>query len=101
MPTRHAHTGMAAASQEFMEENRLERAIHPRYSQDLAPSGFYLFSHVTHCLRGRPFETADELFLAIDALLRGIRAFLDWVQRLQPCIEANGNHFEGIQRKLS
>jgi hypothetical protein len=27
---------------------------------------------VKHCLRGRSFETADELFLAIDAVLRGI-----------------------------
>jgi hypothetical protein len=55
-----------------MEENGLERAIHPPYSPDLAPSDFYLFTHVKHCLRGQSFETADELFLAFDAVLRGI-----------------------------
>jgi hypothetical protein len=76
-----SHTG--AASQECMEENELERAIQLPYSQDLAPSDFSLFSHVKHCLRGQLFETADELFLAIDAVLRGIEkwilhaAFLD------------------------
>jgi hypothetical protein len=84
-----------------MEENGLERAIHPPNSPDLAPSDFYLFSHVKHCLRAQPFETADELFLAIDAVLRDIEewtlhaAFLDWMQRLGQCIETNGDHFEG------
>jgi hypothetical protein len=53
-----AHT--AAASQEFMEENGLERAIHPLYSQDVAHSDFYLLSHVKYCLRGPLFETADD-----------------------------------------
>jgi hypothetical protein len=68
-----------------MEENGLERAIHSPYSPDLASSDFYLFSHVKHCLRGQSFETADEPFLAIDAILRVIEertlhaVFLDWV----------------------
>jgi hypothetical protein len=61
---------MAAASQEFMEENGLERAIHPPYSQDLTPSDFCLFSHVKHCLRGQSFEMADEHCLTIDPVLR-------------------------------
>jgi histone-lysine N-methyltransferase SETMAR len=50
----------------------LERAIHSPYSPDLAPSDFCLFSHVKHCLRGQSFEMADELFFAMDAVLRGI-----------------------------
>jgi histone-lysine N-methyltransferase SETMAR len=83
-----------------MEENGLERAIHPPYSPDLAPSDFHLFSHVKHCLRGQSFETGDELSLAIDAVLRGIgkrtlhAAFLDWMQRLRQWIETNGDYFE-------
>jgi hypothetical protein len=90
----------AAASQEFMEENGLERAIHPPYSSDLAPSGFHLFSHVKHCLRGQSFETADELFLAIDAVLRGIEkrtlhaALLDLMQKLRQCVETNDDYFK-------
>jgi hypothetical protein len=50
----------------------LEKAIHPQYSPDLAPSDFYLFSHVKDYLRGQSLETADELFLAIDAVLSAI-----------------------------
>jgi hypothetical protein len=70
-----------------MEENGLEKARHSLCSQDLAPSDFYLFSHVKHCLRERTLETADELFLAIDAVWMGIEkwtlhaAFGDWMQR--------------------
>jgi hypothetical protein len=54
----HPHTRTAAESQKLMKENELERAIHPPYSQDLAPSDFNLFSHVKHCLRGQSFEIA-------------------------------------------
>jgi hypothetical protein len=55
-------------------------------------------------VRGQSFETADELFLVIDAVLRGIEkwtlhaAFLDWKQRLRQCIQANGDHYEGAQK---
>jgi histone-lysine N-methyltransferase SETMAR len=83
-----------------MEENGPERGIHPPYSPDLAPSDFDLFNHVKHWLRGQSFETAYELFLAMDPVLMGIEkwtlhaAFLDWIQRLRQCIETNGDHFE-------
>jgi hypothetical protein len=74
MPTTPAHR--AAASQELMEENGLEKAIHPSYSSDFAPSDFYLFSHVKHCLRAQSVETANQLFLAIDVILRDIEQYL-------------------------
>jgi hypothetical protein len=44
---------------------------------------------------------ADELCLAIDAVLRVIEkwtldaAFPHWMQRPRQCIEANGDYFEG------
>jgi histone-lysine N-methyltransferase SETMAR len=96
----NARPHTAAASQEFIEENGLERAIHPPYSPDLAPSDFSLFSHVKYFLRGQSFETADELFLAIRAVSRHLEkwtlhaAFLDWMQRLRQCTETNGDYLE-------
>jgi hypothetical protein len=96
----NARSHTAAASQEFMEENGRERAIHPPHSSDLAPSDFYLIIHVKHCLRGQSFEAADEFFLAIDVILRGpekwtlYAAFLDWMQRPGQCIEINDDYFE-------
>jgi histone-lysine N-methyltransferase SETMAR len=91
----------ATAPQEFMNEDGLERAIHPPYSPDLAPSDLGLFSHVKHYLRGQSFEMADELVFTLDAALRGIEewtfqaAFLDCIQRLQQCSETKGDYFEG------
>jgi transposase len=72
MLTRPDRTHTAAAPEQFMEENGMIRAPHPRYSPDLTPSDFYLFGYVKHCLRGQSFETADELFSSIEAVLRGI-----------------------------
>jgi hypothetical protein len=40
----------AAVSQEFTEENGLDRATTPPYLSDLAPSDSYLFSHLKCCL---------------------------------------------------
>jgi hypothetical protein len=71
------HTRSAAASHEFMEQNGLERAVHPPYSRDfsLQPCGTLS--------ERQSFETADELFPAIDAVLRGIEkcpcARLFWI----------------------
>jgi hypothetical protein len=58
------HTG--ATSQQFMEENGMARAPHQPYSQNLAPSDFYLIGFMKHCLRGQSVEAADELFSAIE-----------------------------------
>jgi hypothetical protein len=83
-----------------MEENRLERAVRPLYSPDLALSDFDLFSHMKDSMRGQSFETPFGLSLAIDEVLRGIEertlhaAFLDWMQRLRKCIETNGDCYE-------
>jgi hypothetical protein len=74
-----------------MEENEMIRASHPTrpYSPDLAPSGFYLFGYVKHCLRGHSFEAAGELFLASEVISMATEKltldviFLEWMQRLR------------------
>jgi histone-lysine N-methyltransferase SETMAR len=34
----------------FCEENQLRLAVHSPYSPDLAPSDFFLFGHIKHCM---------------------------------------------------
>ena len=34
---------------------------HPPYSPDLAPSDYWLFTHLKHHLKGRRFETKEDL----------------------------------------
>jgi hypothetical protein len=91
MPTTRARLHTTAASQEFMEENRMTRASYSRYSQDLAPSDFLLFDDVKRCPR-QLFETPDELLLDIEVFQKATlnEVFFDWMQRLEQCIATNG-----------
>jgi hypothetical protein len=43
----------------------MKKTPHPPDSPDLAPSDFYLFGHVKHCLAGAFFADAGELFQAV------------------------------------
>jgi histone-lysine N-methyltransferase SETMAR len=47
------HTARMAL--QFMEQNLTQRAPHPAYSPDLAPSDFYLFGYVKQLLSGCQF----------------------------------------------
>jgi histone-lysine N-methyltransferase SETMAR len=53
----------------FCEENRLRFALHPLYSPDLAPSDFFLFGHMKHCLQGNAFLSREELLAAIHEIV--------------------------------
>jgi hypothetical protein len=72
-----------------MEETGREGVVHPPCSPELTPSNFYVFSHVKHCLRGVSVKAADELFLAIDALLRGIEKWTLHAAFLIGCRDPN------------
>jgi allantoicase len=68
----------------------------------LAPSDFYLVDYVKHCLRGQPFEAADEFFSSVEAVLRSIEesilnaAFLEWMERLEQWNATRGESFEDM-----
>jgi histone-lysine N-methyltransferase SETMAR len=56
----------AKLSTQYFHENRMKSAPLPPYSPDLAPSDFYLFSHVKRCLAGLSFEDAGQFFAAVE-----------------------------------
>jgi hypothetical protein len=91
----------AAASQKLTEGNGMIRATHPYYSPDSALYDFYLFGYVKHCLRGRSFETAGELFSTNEVISMVVEkstldvVHLKWMQRLREYIATNGDYFEG------
>jgi histone-lysine N-methyltransferase SETMAR len=45
----------------FCKENLVRLAVYPAYSPNLAPSDFFLFGHIKHCLRGIAFPSREEL----------------------------------------
>jgi hypothetical protein len=56
-----------------MEQNSMQRAPHPAYSPDLAPSDFYLFGDVKQLLSGCQFADQDSLLQAVSDILVSIK----------------------------
>jgi hypothetical protein len=77
------------------------KAPNPPYSPDPAPSDFYLFSSLKDRLQGQHFEDGYQLFDAIMAVTRTIeklalqRVFLEWMEGLRRCIDANDEYVGG------
>jgi histone-lysine N-methyltransferase SETMAR len=73
----------------FCEENRLCLAVHPPYSPDLAPSDFFLFGQIKHCLQGIAFRSRKGLLTVIHEILGAISrstledVFRHWRERLE------------------
>jgi [histone H3]-lysine36 N-dimethyltransferase SETMAR len=75
---------------------------HPPYSPDLAPSDFYLFSAMKSAIRGRNWNSEEEIRTALDAWIaskpRGF--FADGIRKLpgrwQKCVSHHGDYFEHI-----
>jgi hypothetical protein len=83
-----------------MEQNSMQRAPHPAYSPDLAPSDFYLFGYVKHLLSGCEFPDRDSLLQAVSDILVGIEkvtlesVFHNWMERLCHCSATGGECME-------
>jgi hypothetical protein len=78
---------------DFMDANRMTRALHPPDSPSLAPSDFFLFRDVKRELSGCSFDRADNLLTVVQEFLDGfdkpmlIKVSAEWVRRLAQCIE--------------
>jgi hypothetical protein len=76
----------------------MKTAPHLFYSPDLARSNFFLFGDVKGKLMGYQAGTAAELVVRIQVILAEIppealnTVFLEWMQRLQKCIDSDGEY---------
>lgn len=74
---------------------------HPPYSPDLAPCDFFLFPRMKKNLKGKRFDDVEAVKTASQRALDDIkveefqRCFKQWEKRLDKCIAANGEYFEG------
>ena len=74
---------------------------HPPYSPDLAPAGYFLFPKFKFPLKGRHFQTVEEIQCAVTRELNNISktAFLEGMKKLKErankCIDQRGMYFEG------
>jgi hypothetical protein len=83
-------------SRDYIGLNRMKQAPHLPYSPDLAPSDVFLFGDVKGKLMGYRAETPSELLVRIRVILAEIpretlsAVFLEWMERLQKCMQADG-----------
>jgi histone-lysine N-methyltransferase SETMAR len=96
----NARPHTAETTWQFMEQNLMQRAPHPAYSPDLAPSDYYLFGYVKQLLSVCQFADQDSLLQAASNILVGIEkvtlenVFHNWVKRPCQCSATGGEYVE-------
>jgi transposase len=74
---------------------------HPPYSPDLAPSNFFLFPKLKIKLKGRRFQTVEEIQADSQAILNTLgendfqECFKNWQCCWEHCQASEGNYYEG------
>jgi hypothetical protein len=76
-----------------------EPLTQPPYSPDLTASDFYVFGHLTHCLKGQSFETAHNLFSVIEVYRQSPLNELSRLNAETPEIDCNQWSRPGIALK--
>ncbi|PNF30519.1 hypothetical protein B7P43_G09953 [Cryptotermes secundus] len=74
---------------------------HPRYLPDLAPCDFFLFPKMKIKLKGRRFDTVEEIQAETQTVLNTLTkkdfqdAFEKWQKHWDRCMRSQGDYFEG------
>ena len=91
----------AAIVKKFLTNRNVAVLHHPPYSPDLAPADYFLFPpRLKISLKGRHFQTVEEIQCAVTRELNGISktAFLEGMKKLKErankCIDQGGMYFE-------
>jgi histone-lysine N-methyltransferase SETMAR len=86
---------------EFLAKKNITVVEHPHYSPDLASSDFFLFPWIKNALKGEHFDETDEIKSNTAIALNEISendfqaCFQSWKTRMQRCVLAEGDYFEG------
>ena len=86
---------------EFLKKHETTVVPQPPYSPNLAPEDFFFFPKLKSSLKGRRFQTVEEIKENSIRDLRAIPqntfqdAFQNWKKRLERCIKSGGEYFEG------
>jgi len=95
------HHDNAPVDASLLIRNRTSVVLHPPYSPDLAPADFFLFPKLKTTLKGRRFQTIEEIQENAMRELRAItqsafqEAFQQWKKRSERRIASRGDYFQG------
>ncbi|KAG5310893.1 MOS1T transposase, partial [Acromyrmex insinuator] len=101
------HHDNALSHAAFIVANYLTRSNtpvvpQPPHSPDLAPCDFFLFPRLKRELKGKHWESVENIQKHVTTFLRDIpveefqRAFQVWQTRLRKCIDSGGEYFEEV-----
>lgn len=91
---------------QFLTDHNMTTVPHPPYSPDIAPCDFSLFPKLKLRLRGRRFQSVDDIQAATDVVLKSfdssffLETFEEWKRRWNRCSRAGGEYFEGDDSRL-
>ena len=96
----HVSPYKSQLTSDFLADSQNNIVEHAPYSPDLTPCDFYLFPKITKNVRGRRFETRNDVLKAVREELDKLEkrdfeeCFDAWLRRLKKCIEVGGNYVE-------
>jgi len=97
----NAPSHQALVTREFLAYNSFIALLQLLYSPDLAPRDFFLFPKMKLQLKGRCFDTMEEIQQESQNVLGRLReqdlqhAFQQWQRCWDRCVTAQGDYFEG------
>ncbi|UYV67266.1 hypothetical protein LAZ67_5000086 [Cordylochernes scorpioides] len=84
----------------FLAKNGTQILLQPPYFPDIAPNDFFLFPKLKAVLKGRHFDTREDIIEKSSLALKSIpkeaykNCFDNWEKRWRWCVEARGDYFE-------
>ena len=93
------HTSLLV--RQFMSNKNITVCPHPPYSPDLAPGDFWLFPKVKMTMKGKRFESIQDIEAATTAQLKTLtkedfqNCFRKWQERWDMFVRSEGDYFEG------
>jgi hypothetical protein len=96
----NASSQTSVFTQQFVAKDKMPVIPHPPYSPELAPCDFFLFPKIKLKLKGRRFDTIEEVHVESQRVLDTLTekdnqdSFQKWRSRWDRCLHAGGNYFE-------
>ena len=96
----NARVHTCKVAMDAVERNGYELIPHPSYSPDLAPSDFFLFPNLKKDIRGRHFQSDEEVVTAVEEWVDGkdpdffSSGLMALEHRWSKCVTLEGNYIE-------
>ena len=87
--------------QQFLSNKNITLCPHPPYSPDLALCDLWLFPKVKMTMKGKSFESIQDIEAAMTVQLKTLtkedfqNCFRKWQEQWYKCVWSNGEYFEG------